>query len=101
MPTRGVNFHRPVAPSSAWPGGREPREGRTRRKAVEQLLAALDRHLASHLPAVIERRLLREWVTFAARLSDTRVGVRVAPDGTEWGIRTRWDLVDYQPKAKV
>ena len=82
----GRTYYRAVMPPEAWNNGREPRERRRRRRAVDDLIAGLDRYLAKRTtedPLLFrgpngelvrseytDRVKLTQWVTWAARLSD-------------------------------
>ena len=106
----GRTYYRAVMPPEAWNHGREPRERRRRRRAVDDLIAGLDRYLAKRTtedPLLVrgpngelvrsectDRVKLIQWVTWAARLSDpyVRHGFGPAPDGSEWRIHSRWEL---------
>jgi hypothetical protein len=107
----GRTYYRAVMPREAWNSGREPRERRRRRRAVDDLIAGLDRYLAKRTiedpllfraangePVRLEhtdRVMLTQWVTWAARLCDpyVRYGFGPAPDGSEWRIHSRWELL--------
>ena len=45
----GRTYYRAVIPREAWNNGREPREPRRRRRAVDDLIAGLDRYLATRM----------------------------------------------------
>jgi hypothetical protein len=95
----------------AWKNGRAPHERRRRRRAVDDLIAGLGRYLAKRTiadpllfgaangwpvrSAYTDRVMLNQWVTWAAGLSDpyVRYGLGPAPDGSEWRIHSRWELL--------
>lgn len=97
-------------PPEAWNDGREPRGRRRRRRAVDDLIAGLNRYLAKRASEdplrfrgpdgelvrsdYSDRVMLTQWVTWAARLSDphVRYGFGPAPDGSEWRITSRREL---------
>ena len=105
--TTEVTLYRAAMPPEAWKNGIEPRERRTRRTAVDDLIGGLDRYLGdvAHALELLDRDddetvrgsrylhavRLRHWATWAARLSDpyVRHGFGPAPDGSEWRIDRR------------
>jgi hypothetical protein len=90
----GRTYYRAVMPPEAWNHGREPRKRRRRRRAVDDLIAGLDRY-PRKAPSTPTGVKLTQWVTWAARLSDpyVRHGFGPAPDGSEWRIHSRWELL--------
>jgi hypothetical protein len=109
-------YYRAVMPQAAWKNGREPRERRRRRRAVDDLIDGLGRYLATQRDGVFltpdpllfhtpdrepirsdytDRMKLAQWVSWAARLADPCVRCRLgpAPDGSEWSISSRCELL--------
>jgi hypothetical protein len=103
-------------PREAWKNGREPRERRQRGRAVDDLIDGVGRYLGPQRqgaflapnPLLVadsdgelirseytNRMQLMHWVMWAARLADpyVRYGFGPAPDGSEWSISSRGELL--------
>ena len=87
-----------VMPPSAYKRGRPPCERVRKRQARTDLIDGLDRYIRARsfisLPAGAEAThegAISLWIVWAARLGET--GHATAPDGTEWRINTRWELL--------
>jgi hypothetical protein len=82
---REVRRYRAVMPPEAWKNGREPRERRRKRDALDDLIAGLRGYLERRPPDEVTV----EWVTWAAMLGAVKASVGPAPDMSEWWITTR------------
>ena len=80
--------YRAEIPQASWPHGREPRWRPTRKRALEDLAAALAVYLDKQRRAdpVID---VVAWSAWALRIGSSQLGSSTAPDGSVWLIRRR------------
>ena len=81
--------YRANIPTSAWPGGREPRQRRTRRSALRDVADGIERHVRVVMQREDFDALL--WQRWSFELA-AGIANRPAPDGTAWGVTT---VIDY------
>jgi hypothetical protein len=84
---REVRRYRAIMPREAWKHGREPRERRRKRDALDDLVGGLE--LERHEP----NRSTIQWVVWAVQVGIAGNWSGPAPDDTEWRVVARIEVL--------